>query len=118
MGDVPLMIGIIVFWFIISITLTGMAQDSSIQQANFTGNTTTVIDVNTNFVNMSALPSESTTTPVTFMNMLGRLFTFRLSGIIDMPEFISSIISFLNYLIILILGILVFRQFSIGGGSG
>jgi hypothetical protein len=118
MRDIPMILGIIIFWFVMSIILTDMANDPTIVQTSFEGNSTTVIDIDTSSINMTAIPTGDDVTPVSFMNLLARIFTFRLNTIVDMPVLISSIISFINYLLVLWFGILLFRQFSIGGGSG
>lgn len=113
MRDMVFLSCIIVFWFVMSIGVYLMQSDNYID-TTISGNQSSTINP-TGQINITDSVDYSNPTPKTYVDMLGRMFTFRLSTI-GYPSFISSIISFINWFLVMLLGILIYRLIRSGAG--
>ncbi len=105
MRYITILISIILFWFLLSVILTSMFQDPFI--TNPTQNTNFSIDVDS--VNMTTDDPVETTTLRSFVNALGVMFAFRSPVLSGVPSIISTLLSFLNWFLVILLGISIYR---------
>lgn len=116
MKNIIILILIIFYWFVLSTVLTYMFQDEFLSSALIEGNETYDIEINTTFMNItSGQPSGvGQSTPISFLSMTGRIFTMRIPFI---DSQINFIISFINWLMILVLAIVIYRLVSPATGG-
>ncbi len=117
MRDMIIIGGIVLFWFLMTLGITAIANDPLMQQVSQSGNTSFLIDANTDNINFtSETVSPETSNPISYVQMLFRIFTFRVPEILNAPVLVGVIISFVNYFLVLVLGILLYRLLIFGGG--
>lgn len=114
-----------IFWFVLTFSLTYMLVDPFFSGDNTEGSenfSVTLSDVQTvNFtsdsqdLNASSTSATSFISPIKFFDMFVRIFTFRIPST-NFPVLLSLIISFLNWFLILMLGTQIYRQARSGGG--
>lgn len=117
--DLVLLAGIATFWFILVVGFGLITADESFQQLAITGNTTFSIDeLNTTFeadsgdTTLSVIAMQKTS----FWGMIVRLFTFRIPAVTGIPPIIATFISFFNYILVILIVLLAFRQLRSGSG--
>ena len=117
--DLVLISAIAVFWFIVVFGFSVIASDETFQDLSVGGNGTFIVDeVNISF-QVDSTDTTISTLSVQRMNFWGafsRIFTFRIPDISGIPVFIGTIISFINYIALILISILALRQLT--GGSG
>lgn len=101
MSYVKILIGIICFWFFLSLTLSYIGNDFIID-----GNTT-YSTINRSAFNISS-SQDYEPTRTNFLDMLFRMFTFSISTAL-IPASLNIFISFLNWILLLLLIICVYR---------
>lgn len=106
---------IIIFWFLLAQGLTYMANDPALSElASIGNNTYSLIDVQEGAINISSVGG-SGTNPESFISMLIRMFTFRIPSFIA-PSGINIFINFINYFLLVIMGLLIYRLVRSGAG--
>lgn len=105
---IVIIIVIIVYWFLIGMGLNFLLQDPFITSEGIVGNTSFNIP-NTENVNMTQLQNPEQTTLRTFPNTLKIMFGFRTPIPAAIPQTLAGILSFLNWFLIVIFGIAVYR---------
>lgn len=124
MRDLVILSMIVIFWFVLGGMLTALYEDPLIKASLVQGNSTyiTDIDVNTLIDNVSNpndiplfQPSVQTKTKG-FLDMTIRMFTFRIPVVPGIPLMFTTSITFLNYFLLLITGLIVYRLIRHGGG--
>ena len=125
MRDLIILACIIVFWFVLGGVLTMVYSDPLVVDALIQGNSSYIISVNTNDIitNQSNSPDviylfEPTVNTKTkgFLDMIIRMFTFRIPYVPDIPQGILSFIEFLNVTLLLYSGLIFYRLIRHGGG--
>ena len=116
MKDLVFIIVIISFWFILASGLSYMANDPALSELSALdgNNTYTLISTQESAINISSVSGEGTN-PESFVSMLIRMFTFRIPKAIA-PAGINLFINFLNYFLLVILGLLIYRLVRSGAG--
>jgi len=85
-----------------------MFSDSFIAQPDVDDNFTLDITSDT-FINMSTSEPKTTSTLKSFIDALRIMFTFRVSGVSGVPNVVSTILSFINWFLVILLGISIYR---------
>lgn len=124
MKDLVILSVILVFWVSLGSILTYIYQDPLIVADLVAGNSSYVINIDSSIYagNLSETDSEiviiGTTASKTkgFLNMIGRMFTFRIPAAESIPSGITSIIEWVNFGLLLIVGLIVYRLIRHGGG--
>lgn len=127
MRDMIILTLTIVFWIALASITTALYNDPVIISELIEGNSSYVINVDTSQANMALnmsaednkiylfkdyAPSQTKG----FLNMIIRMLTFRIPSTASMPPLITTFISALNWILVLIMGLLVFRLIRHGGG--
>lgn len=117
--DLVLLASIASFWFVIVFGFSLIASDETFQQLDISGNTTFVIsEVNITFQTDTDETTISTFSVqrMGFWGAFSRIFTFRIPGIAGIPVFIGAIISFINYILLILIFLIGYRQLRSGAG--
>lgn len=107
MRYITILITIIFYWFLLGLTLSFMYQDSFINSPSLDSNYTSVGA--TSNINFTTDEYTNQTTPITFINVLKTMFLFRVPKSVGMPYLMTFIISFINWILIILLGISIYR---------
>lgn len=107
MKNIVIFILIASYFFIVTLTLTAMANDPIVQYLSTGDNSTYIIDKNVTDVNISELPSKPNSA-IGFLNMAVRLFAFEFPQNL-LPSFLVASLRFFNWLLIIVLGVVMFR---------
>ena len=115
--DVIIIVSILVFWFFLGITMSAINADASLAKLTIQGNDTFVSsDVNQADLNLSFDSDvEDSPTTKTIWDMIKSVFTFSMSDNAAFPSIISTFIGFINFLLLFVLGTIVFRIIVHGG---
>jgi hypothetical protein len=105
-----------VFWFLLGFLLTQAGKDDTLRELSQINSSYDASDFLTS-TNMSVDSPTDTTTLRSFGNALRTMFGFRASQQSGMPQSFASIISFINWFLVIILGISLYRILNpISGG--
>ena len=104
---IVIVIVIIAYYFLLGIGLNFLLQDPFITSAEGVGNKSFSFDATD--VNMTVLNLEDQTTLRSFPNALQIMFGFRTPLPTAIPQTVTSILSFLNWFLLIIFGIAVYR---------
>ena len=123
MRDLAILSFIIGFWIILGAILTYVYQDPLIIDAMLATNSSYVIRVDTDAAagnlsgNTVPLFQDATETSTKgFLNMIGRMLTFRIPSVEGIPNGFLTIIESVNFLLVLITGLIIYRLIRHGGG--
>lgn len=102
---------IICFWFLLTLVLTNMSNDAAIAELSYTGSGSFDDDAdsytfnadNNTGVNIEDIQATS------WWGMIGLIFTFRITSAFAMPVLLATIISFINYLLLLMAFITLYK---------
>lgn len=108
MRYITILITIICFWFLLGVTLTSLYSDSFLVSGGEINTSYETINPGTD-INMSTLQPEGTTTLVSFVNALKTMFGFRVPALSNIPNELAVILSFINWFLLIILGISIYR---------
>lgn len=117
MRDIVGLLSIALYWFILALMLTHVQSDETLvdSQASFDGNNTNVISLDTSTLNVTSIDAGSTGS-VSFLSMLGRILTFRIPQNTSFPLIMINIVEWSNFILVVIFGILLYRQLRSGSG--
>jgi hypothetical protein len=121
MKDMVIIIAIVIFWGILGLSLTYIFQDSSIQQLNLeaqdSSNRTYILaNTSQSYLNITSDELQTDTSSKGFLDMVVRMFSFRIPSSVGLPEVVISFIEILNFILLLILGLVVYRLVRSGAG--
>lgn len=122
MRDLIILSVIIVYWFLLGFSLTYVYQDPLIIQSLIEGNSSYVINVDTddlqhNVTNIGYDFSDTGETKTQgFVSMIGRMFTFRIPEVEQFPAGVLTFIEFVNFILLLLVGLISYRLIRHGGG--
>lgn len=109
-NDVHYIIFILAFWVIYAGMITAWAGDTAIGGAtNFGYNTT----IESSYFNSSLTATSTETNPYNYLSAFFGLFIFRIPGL---TPTLTAIVAGLNYILVTILGLLIYRLARSGGG--
>lgn len=116
MRDMVMIIIITLYFFLLSITLTSIYDDDIMTGSSFNVNSS----INNNLTYYSNITSDITDenigSGISFVSMLGRIITFRIPKQTGFPNFIIRLIELINFILVLILGLLIYRLIRSGAG--
>lgn len=100
----------ICFWFGMTTVLTFLANDEAIAEQGYSGNPDFTYQSADNPFNSSSTDvNPNSFANTSFFEMMLLLLTFRLNAVFNMPLLGSMIISFVNYLFLIIGGICIYK---------
>lgn len=113
MRDMILLSGIVLFWFLFTFGTSSLV-DSIATDVSISANTSLVPDIRgiDNFT-VDDIPGQ--VTGISYLNMLKRIFTFRIPDL-GVPNTVGVFISFFNYFLVLLLGLIIYRLVRSGSG--
>ena len=116
MRDIVGILSIIVYWFLLSLMLTFISQDTSLLSLSDTiGNTSIDYTLDSSTLNVTDT-ADTTTGSVSYVNMLVRILTFRIPKTEGSPILFIRLVEMFNFILVILLGILMYRQIRSGGG--
>lgn len=118
MKDLVMIILIISYFLLTSLVLTVVFEDSIIignivYQQNLTNINNEDI---TYYTNVSSVTDENIGTGISFISMLSRMISFRIPTQNEFPIFIIRLIEMVNFIMIMVLGLLIYRLIRSGSG--
>ena len=119
MKDMIFIITIVIFWLLLGMTLTYIFQDATIRELeafNPANQSFVLANTSQSYINVSTEDLTSDTSTKSFLDMTGRMLTFRIPSTVGIPEAIKSFLEILNFVLLLALGLLLYRQVRSGGG--
>lgn len=120
MNDVNWIAIILIFWVLLITGMNYIYKDELIINALVEGNSTFVVSVDSDDFNITDDYSEtsSTTKFVTkgWLSMLGRILTFRIPTVSQIPSGITNFVSVLNWFLLTLIILLFYRQVRSGSG--
>jgi len=120
MKDMIFLSTIIVFWFLLTFSLTYVYADELVLRALAEGNSSYVITLNQSEYNFTSGTSDASPTVYQttggWWSMVGRIFTFRIPVVEQIPIGLTLFISFINYFLLTIMGLLIYRLIRSGAG--
>lgn len=105
---IVIIIVIVVYWFLVVMGLNFLLQDEFILSAGAEGNTSFSV-FNTTDINMTTDELTEQTSLRSFPSALKVMFGFRTPIPAAIPATLASILSFINWFLVILLGISVYR---------
>lgn len=118
MKDIALLLFLIFFWFIFIVIVTNIASDPLLGISTNENGTMDgfAITNESQFLNTSGLPdTENILVPTSGLKMIVKLFVFRLPTL-GFPVIIGHLLSFINFVLVLLAALLLYRAVRHGGG--
>lgn len=117
MRNITILISILCFWFFLATGLTLVAGDAALAAATSFDNYSSDFFINTTNINSTAEAGEIGSPSLGgFIDMAVRMFTFRIPSYV-MPSIFNIIVNFMNYFLLLIVGIVIYRLASPATGG-
>ncbi len=108
MRYIVLLIVLIVYWFLIAVGMGFLVQDEFISSGGI-GVNTTYTALETEGINFSSIDAPTENSISKWKTSMGFLFGNRLSTQLDMPPILNFIISFINWLSVILIAICIYK---------
>lgn len=116
MRYITILMTIIIYWFLLGIMLTNVYNDDFFTNIGEINSSYETISSSTD-INMSVDEPTDTTTLRSFGNALKTMFGFRVPKFSGIPNSIATVLSFINWFLLIILGVSLYRILNpISGG--
>ncbi len=109
MKNIIILTSILVYWFLLGTSLFYFSQDPVIAQELSTGNQSFDVFLNTSNMNITTVKSDSYSSPAGLLDVLALMFGFRTPDFALFPKPISLFIGFINFILVIIGAITVYR---------
>lgn len=118
MKDMIMIILITAYFLLSALVLTEVFKDDIIIGNIIYQQNSTNININdiTYYTNVSDVTNENIGAGISFIGMFGRLISFRIPTQSEFPVFIIRLIEIANFIMIMVLGLLIYRMFRSGAG--